>query len=91
MQDKIAIHCYISGLVQGVWYRATTQEVAKRLELTGWVRNLPDGRVEVFACGKKDKVKELHKWLHQGPPRAQVSEVTYEEKPFEVHAEFSVL
>jgi acylphosphatase len=79
MQDKVCIHCYVSGLVQGVWYRASTQEQANKLGLTGWVRNLQDGRVEVMACGEKDKVLAMQEWLKEGPPRAKVSDVTYEE------------
>jgi acylphosphatase len=79
MQDKVCIHCHVSGLVQGVWYRASTQEQAKKLNLTGWVRNLPDGRVEVMACGEKSIVLAMQEWLKDGPPRAKVSDVTYEE------------
>ncbi len=79
MQDKVCIHCFVSGLVQGVWYRASTQEQARKLQLTGWVRNLPDGRVEVMMCGDADKVSEMREWLKIGPPRAKVSDVTHEE------------
>jgi acylphosphatase len=74
MQDKVCIHCFVSGLVQGVWYRASTQEQAKKIGLTGWVRNLPDGRVEVMMCGDKTKVLAMHEWLRTGPPRAKVSD-----------------
>lgn len=79
MAEKLCIHCYVSGRVQGVWFRASTQEKAKELGLTGWARNLPDGRVEVLACGDKEKIAELHQWLHQGPELAKVEEVIYEE------------
>jgi acylphosphatase len=92
MQDKVCVYCVVSGLVQGVWYRASTQEQAKKLNLTGWVRNLPDGRVEVMACGEKDKVLEMQEWRKEGPPRAKVSDVTYEEVDWkdDLH-EFQVL
>ncbi|OAI48799.1 acylphosphatase [Gammaproteobacteria bacterium SCGC AG-212-F23] len=79
MEQKIGIHCFVSGHVQGVWYRASTQKVAKDLSLTGWARNLPDGRVEVMAFGEKSKLQELHHWLKKGPELANVTEVTYEE------------
>jgi acylphosphatase len=81
MSEKIAIRCFVSGKVQGVWFRASTQEQAKALGLVGWAKNLPDGRVEVLAVGSKDKLTELYQWLHEGPPLAHVTEVTYEELP----------
>jgi len=58
--------------VQGVFFRASTREQAVRLGVTGYARNLPDGRVEVVACGYKDNVDALCEWLQQGPPHAQV-------------------
>lgn len=82
MQKKICIHCFVSGKVQGVWFRAGAQEQARELGLTGWARNLPDGRVEVMACGTQDKLAELYRWLHEGPPLAKVTDVTYEELPW---------
>lgn len=91
MQDKFCIHCRISGLVQGVFYRAMTQKEAEKLGLTGWVRNLSDGGVEVLACGEKAKVLELHEWLKQGPPRAKVSDVTYEEVEWQEYPNFDIL
>lgn len=67
--------CLVSGLVQGVYFRAATQAEALRLNLTGYANNLPDGRVEVLACGEERNVEALCKWLWQGPPRAEVSDV----------------
>ena len=69
------IHCLITGRVQGVYFRASTQREARRLGLTGWVRNLPDGRVEVMANGPADSIVALERWLHRGPPAAHVIEV----------------
>ena len=69
------VHLYISGLVQGVFYRANTRDEARRLGLTGWVRNLPDGRVEAIVEGEEGRIKELIDWCHQGPPGAQVRDV----------------
>ncbi|HIC96392.1 TPA: acylphosphatase [Candidatus Bipolaricaulota bacterium] len=69
---KRRVHLFISGRVQGVFFRANTCDQASRLSLTGWVRNLPDGRVEVVVEGEEAKVKELIDWCHRGPPGAQV-------------------
>lgn len=66
---------FVSGRVQGVWYRAATQQKALGLGLTGHAKNLPDGRVEVLACGADDNVAELEQWLWQGPPQAEVKSV----------------
>ena len=73
---KTTVHYLVSGRVQGVYYRASAQREAQRLGLTGWVRNLPDGRVELMASGPSGAMEELRQWLHNGPPRAVVSEVT---------------
>ena len=64
-------HFLVTGSVQGVFYRAATQETARRLGLGGWVRNCADGNVELVACGDAAKLKELEQWLWQGPPRAR--------------------
>ncbi len=69
-------HLFISGVVQGVSFRASTQEQAKRLGVAGWVRNLDDGRVEAVVQGPKDKVDELVQWCHKGPPAARVDKVS---------------
>ncbi len=66
----------VSGRVQGVFYRASTEAAARRLDLSGWVRNLPDGRVELVACGEEAKLRELERWLWQGPPHARVEQVS---------------
>lgn len=72
------MRCTVSGRVQGVFYRAATREVALRLGLAGWARNLDDGRVEVVACGPAHGVEELKQWLHRGPPHAAVTDVLCE-------------
>lgn len=89
--NQICIHCYVSGKVQGVWFRASTKDQAKRLHITGWARNLPDGRVEVLACGKKEKVAELYEWLKHGPQLAKVTDITYEELPWQELQVFDTL
>ena len=69
------IHCYISGRVQGVFFRASTQKQALSLGLSGWAKNLPDGRVEVLACGDQQALAQLRQWLRRGPSIAQVTHV----------------
>ena len=65
----------VSGRVQGVFFRASTREEALRLGLTGHARNLPDGAVEVVACGDDAALAQLGRWLELGPPLARVSSV----------------
>lgn len=65
----------VKGVVQGVWYRGSTQRQAQRLGITGWAKNLPDGRVEVLMCGSEAAVTELIVWLHEGSPAARVEAV----------------
>ncbi len=65
----------VSGRVQGVFYRASTREQALALGLTGYARNLPDGAVEVLACGEAESIVALERWLWEGPAAAQVADV----------------
>ncbi|MDJ0521274.1 MAG: acylphosphatase [Planctomycetota bacterium] len=74
------IHALVSGRVQGVYYRASTRDEAGRLGLRGWVRNLPDGRVELEAEGAAAQVASLVAWLYQGPPAARVDDVQVSEQ-----------
>ena len=73
-------HLIISGKVQGVFYRASCQKIAQELGLTGWVKNLSDGSVEVLAQGEKEKIEKLIEWCKKGPPGARVSDVKVEWK-----------
>lgn len=75
------VHLIIHGIVQGVFFRYETETQARKLGLTGWVRNRRDGSVEVVAEGPKDKLEKLVQWCHKGPPRARVDrvEISYEE------------
>lgn len=74
----VRVHIWITGFVQGVFYRYTTKEMARNFGLTGWVRNLPDGRVEVIAEGDRDKVEKLIVWCYEGPSHARVDHVQME-------------
>ncbi len=73
-----AIRCIVSGHVQGVFFRASTRQVADSLGLTGHARNLPDGRVEVIACGPAEALKALKEFILAGPAGATVTSVTCE-------------
>ena len=74
--DELArAHVWIRGRVQGVFFRATTAHLARERQLAGWVRNLPDGRVEAVFEGPAEAVRALVDWCHQGPPGARVEGV----------------
>ena len=76
------VHVYISGRVQGVFFRAETQHAAVGFSLTGWVRNMADGRVEALFEGENESVDKMLEWCHIGPPAAKVKEVQTEEEPY---------
>ena len=65
----------VSGRVQGVFFRTSTQDKARELMLTGWVRNSADGNVELVACGEPQQLQALEDWLWQGPGSAKVGDV----------------
>jgi acylphosphatase len=72
-------HVYIEGKVQGVYFRDSTREQALKLGITGWVRNLPDGRVEAVFQGEEDKLKKMLEWCWQGSPMSRVDDVYVED------------
>ena len=74
--DQIARRYLVSGIVQGVGFRYFTQDEAERLQLAGFVRNLRDGRVEVYAIGSYERLTRLRTLLERGPRGAMVQEVT---------------
>lgn len=71
----VAARFLVSGKVQGVFFRASTREQARKLGLSGHAINLADGRVEVVAHGDAEAVEALAAWLRQGPPMARVEKV----------------
>ena len=75
MSALTARRCLVSGIVQGVFFRASTRQKAVELSLTGYAINLPDGRVEVLMVGDSGAVEALTTWLHRGPPAARVEAV----------------
>lgn len=87
----VRAHLLITGIVQGVGYRWSCRRSAQGIGVTGWVRNLPDGRVEVVAQGTREQVEQLIKWCYRGPDEARVSDiaVSYEE-PAEIFQDFGI-
>lgn len=68
-------HVWVTGMVQGVFFRVHTREEARRLGVSGWVRNLPDGRVEAVFEGTRDRVEAAVAWCRHGPPTADVQDL----------------
>lgn len=80
--DKSRVHVIISGRVQGVFFRASARDEARRLGVNGWVRNLPNGDVEALLEGEKKAVAQMLLWCHKGPPYAIVDKVDASYEPF---------
>jgi acylphosphatase len=74
---KARVHVFVSGRVQGVFFRAETVDMADRLGLGGWVRNLPDGRVEALFEGEKEDVEKALDFCRRGPPHADVQNLDF--------------
>ena len=87
----VRAHLFISGRVQGVFYRATTLQQARARSLSGWVRNLDDGRVEAMLQGPREQVASMIKWCFRGPVGASVSgiDVTHHD-PDDALGEFEI-
>ena len=91
MNNQLAMHCYISGKVQGVWYRASAKTEADKMGLMGWAKNLEDGRVEVLVYGDEEKLQAFYEWLKQGPSLAKVEDVVRVEVLWQKYEGFDVL
>lgn len=87
-QEQIRAHVFVSGRVQGVGYRYSTVNEAQRLGVNGWVRNLPDGRVEAVFEGSRKLVEEIIRWCHKGPTAAVVKDVAVEYEELEGFGRF---
>ncbi|MDQ3840416.1 MAG: acylphosphatase [Thermoproteota archaeon] len=79
---KIRAHVRIAGKVQGVYFRQNTRIVANRHKVTGWVKNLKDGRVEAVLEGNEMDVSEVIEWFYAGPPKAVVDDVQIKYEPY---------
>lgn len=87
---KIGRHCYVTGKVQGVFYRQNTKQQALLRNLTGWVQNLEDGRVETKIFGEQEQIESMLKWLAIGPFRAKVTDLHITEIPVEPYTTFEI-
>jgi acylphosphatase len=76
--NKARAHVIITGMVQGVFFRSYTKEMARELNLTGWVKNRWDGSVEVVLEGDKSAIDKMNNWFYKGPPSARVENVEVE-------------
>jgi acylphosphatase len=79
--ERERAHVHVSGQVQGVFFRDSSRDKAEQLGLNGWVRNLPDGRVEALFEGPSEKVREMVRWCKEGPSHAEVEDVDAEFEP----------
>ncbi|MEI2780762.1 MAG: acylphosphatase [Candidatus Competibacter sp.] len=91
MKKTLCLRCLVTGRVQGVGFRYATAEKAEALGITGYVRNLPDRRVEVLACGEEKAVTALRDWLWQGPQLARVSDVRHDTLPHQDFRDFRIV
>jgi acylphosphatase len=82
MEEKERVHLFVSGKVQGVFFRLNAKKKAEELGISGWVRNLSDGKVEILAEGVKEKIEELIKWAQKGPLFAKVDGLEIERQDF---------
>ena len=80
-EETKQLRAVVHGLVQGVYFRQNTCTVARDLGVTGWVRNQPDGTVEVLAVGATVQLERLLRYLHRGPSHARVTEVEVDWSP----------
>jgi acylphosphatase len=78
---KVRAHVLVEGRVQGVFFRACTQDEARKCNVTGWVRNRFDGKVEALFEGDEDNVATVLRWCNSGPPSARVNKVTVNWEP----------
>jgi len=81
----------VEGKVQGVFYRQSTREKAVALGLTGTVKNLPDGHVEIIATGTAEQLQQLKQWCNLGPPRAVVTKVSSTPLPLQPFKNFLII
>jgi acylphosphatase len=81
--EKISVQLLVTGKVQGVYFRFNLQQIAKKNSVVGWVRNLPDGRVEALLEGNKDDVDKVIEWSQMGPENARVDDVKTDNLQYE--------
>ncbi len=84
------VHLLISGRVQGVFFRETARKVAEKLNITGWIKNTANEKVEAMITGEENDVNDFIKWCKTGPDRASVEEVMVSKQPETFFKEFEV-
>ena len=89
--EQMGLHIWVSGKVQGVYFRETLRKVAEKLLVSGWVKNLTDGRVEIKAFGEKTRIDQLLEYCRQGPVLARVEKIEVEAISLEAADGFSVM
>lgn len=87
---RVSYIAHIRGKVQGVYFRASTQQMAIENHLSGYARNLADGEVEVLVCGEEENVDKLLVWLEEGPSKAEVEYVDKKQVEWQEHPLFSI-
>lgn len=87
---KVCFQAHLSGNVQGVFFRASTQQQAIELGISGYAHNLPNGDVEVVMCGQPDDINTLLKWLEHGPENADVENIESKQIPLKEFNHFSI-
>lgn len=87
---NVCRRCIVSGKVQGVFFRAATCQKASELGIKGWVRNVTNGDVEVFACGDSAKLDDFTQWLWQGPEQADVKDVSVRQAEATNYGDFTI-
>jgi len=87
---KVSYIAHISGKVQGVFFRASSQQIAIDHALSGYARNLADGDVEVLMCGEQEDVDKMLVWLTHGPEQAEVDNVQQKQVQWQDHSFFSI-
>jgi len=89
--QKVRVHVFISGRVQGVFFRSQTRREAKKIGITGWIKNLADGRVEAVFEGEEKQIKTMIEWARKGPLFAKVNGIEFEyEEPSEELSDFEI-
>ncbi|UUO25174.1 acylphosphatase [Colwellia sp. M166] len=87
---NVSYMAHVSGKVQGVYFRASSQQIAIDHGLSGYARNLTDGRVEILMCGEEQSINKMLAWLAHGPPQAEVKTIESKQVPWQEHHFFAI-
>lgn len=87
---NVSYMAHVSGKVQGVYFRVSSQQVAIEYSVSGYARNLSNGEVEVLMSGEEQNIKKMISWLEQGPEEAEVTHVDVQKVPWQEHHFFAI-